>query len=83
MLSASLIQLEYASKHWRSNFSYSLLVCLPTLPMVWAHLPLRFLRQLLPVNRWPPVLRGDGMRLIITILYPLRGPMWMFLGMQP
>ena len=23
MLSASLIQLEYASKHWKSNFSYS------------------------------------------------------------
>ena len=61
----------------------ALLVCLPTLPMVWAHLPLRSLRQLLPVSRWPPVLRRDGMRLTITILYPLREPMSMFLGMQP
>ena len=26
MLSASLIQLEYASKHWKSTFSYSPLV---------------------------------------------------------
>ena len=26
---------------------------------------------------------ADGMRLTITILYPLREPMWMFLGMQP
>ena len=31
----------------------------------------------------PPVLRRDGMRLTITILYPLREPVWMFLGMQP
>ena len=60
----------------------ALLACLPTLPMVWAHLPLRFLRQLLPVSRWLPVLRRDGMRLTITILYPLREPMWMFLGMH-
>ena len=35
------------------------------------------------MSRWPPVLRRDGMRLTITILYPLREPMWMFLGMQP
>ena len=48
----------------------------------WAHLPLRFLRQPLPVSRWLPVLRRDGMRLTITILYPLREPMWMFLGMH-
>ena len=61
----------------------ALLVCLPTLPLIWAHLPLRFLRQLLPVSRWPPVLRRDGMRLTITIPYPLRELMWMFLGMQP
>ena len=59
-----------------------ILACLPTPPMVWAHLPLRSLRQLLPVSRWLPVLRRDGMRLTITILYPLREPMWMFLGMH-
>ena len=35
------------------------------------------------MSQWPPVLRRDGMRLTITILYPLREPMWMFLGMQP
>ena len=61
----------------------ALLVCLPTLPMVWTHPPLRFQRQLLPVSQWPPVLRRAGMRRIITILYPPREPMWlMFLGMQ-
>ena len=60
-----------------------LLVCLPTLSMVWTHLPLRFQRQLLPVSQWPPVLRRNGMRLTITILYPLREPKWMFLGTQP
>ena len=57
---------------------------MPTYPAYGvSHLPPRFLRQLLPVSRWPPVLRRDGMRLTITILYPLREPMWMFLGMQP
>ena len=35
------------------------------------------------MSRWPPVLRRDGMRLTITILYTLQEPMWMFLGMQP
>ena len=31
-----------------------------------------------------PVASGSAdMRLTITILYPLREPMWMFLGMQP
>ena len=60
----------------------ALLACLPTPPMVWAHLPLRSLRQLLPVSRWLPVLRRDGMRLTITIHYPLLEPMWMFLGMH-
>ena len=58
------------------------MVCLPTLPMVWTHLPLRFQRQLLPVSQWPPVLRRAGMRQTITILYPLQEPMLMFLGMQ-
>ena len=61
------------------------MACLPTLPMVWTHAPLRFQRQPLPVSQWPPVLRRAGMRRIITIiiLYPLREPMWlMFLGMQ-
>ena len=61
----------------------AVLVCLPTLPMVWTHLPLRFQRQLLPVSQWPPVLRRHGMQLTITILYLLREPTWMFLGMQP
>ena len=59
----------------------ALLACLPTPPMVWAHLPLRSLRQLLPVSRWLPALRRDGMRLNIPIHYPLLEPMWMFLGM--
>ena len=53
----------------------TLLVCLPTLRMVWTHLPLRFQRQLLPVSQWPPVLRRAGMRQTITIIYPLREPM--------
>ena len=35
------------------------------------------------MSQWPPVLRRAGMRLTITNLYPLREPMWMFLGMQP
>ena len=36
------------------------------------------------MSQWPPVLRRAGMRRIITILYPLREPIWlMFLGMQP
>ena len=62
----------------------ALLACLPTLPMVWTHPPLRFQRQLLPVSQWPPILRRAGMRRIITILYRLQGHMWlMFLGMQP
>ena len=60
----------------------ALLACLPTPPMVWAHLPLRSLRQLLPVSRWLPALRRDGMRLNIPIHYPLLEPMWMFLGMH-
>ena len=54
----------------------------PYSPMVWAHLPLRSLRQLLPVSRWLPALRRDGMRLNIPIYYPLLEPMWMFLGMH-
>ena len=37
----------------------------------------------MPVSQWPPVLRRAGMRQTITIIYPLREPMWMFLGMQP
>ena len=32
-------------------WAQALLVCLRTLPMVWAHLPLRSLKQLLPVSR--------------------------------
>ena len=35
----------------------ALLLCLPTLPMVWTHLPLRFQRQLLPVSP-PRILYG-------------------------
>ena len=54
----------------------------PTPPMVWAHLPLRSMRQLLPVSRWLPALRRDGMQLNIPIHYPLLEPMWMFLGMH-
>ena len=58
--------------------------CMPTYPAYGVNPPTtRFQRQLLPVSRWPPVLRRDGMRLTITILYPLRERMWMFLGMQP
>ena len=60
----------------------ALLACLPTPPMVWAHLPLRSMRQLLPVSRWLRALRRDGMRLNIPIHYPLLEPMWMFLGMH-
>ena len=57
---------------------------MPTYPAYGVNPPsLRFRRQLLPVSQWPPVLRGDGMQLTITILYPLREPMWMVLGMQP
>ena len=57
---------------------------MPTYPAYGVNPPtLQFQKQLLPVSRWPPVLRRDGMRLTITILYPLREPMWMFLGMQP
>ena len=46
-----------------------------------AHLPLRSMRQLLPVSLWLPALRRDGMQLIIPIHYTLLEPMWMFLGM--
>ena len=53
----------------------ALLACLPTPPMVWAHLPRRSLRQLLPVSRWLPALRRDGMRLTMPIHYPLLEPM--------
>ena len=60
----------------------ALLACLPTPPMVWAHLPLRSMRQLLPVSRWLPALRRDGMRLNIFIHYPLLELMWMLLGMH-
>ena len=38
---------------------------------------------LLPVSQCHLVLRPAGMRQTITILYPLREPVWMFLGMQP
>ena len=44
-------------------------------------LPLRSMRQLLPVSLWLPALRRDGMQLIIPIHYMLLEPMWMFLGM--
>ena len=66
---------------WRR--AQALLACLPTLPVVWTHPQLRLQKQQLPVSQWPPVLRRAGMRRIITILYPLRQHMWMFLGMQP
>ena len=57
---------------------------MPTYPAYGvAQPPLRFQRQLLPVSQWPLVLRRAGMRRTITILYPLREPMWMFPGMQP
>ena len=59
----------------------ALLACLTTPPMVWAHLPLRSMRQLLPVSRWLPALRRDGMRLTIAIHYTLLEPIWIFLGM--
>ena len=59
----------------------ALLACLPTPPMVWAHLPLRSMRQLLPVSLWLPVLRRDGMQLIIPIHSTPLEPIWMFLGM--
>ena len=59
----------------------ALLACLTTPPIVWAHLPLRSMRQLLPVSRWLPALRRDGMRLTIPIHYTLLEPTWMFLGM--
>ena len=55
---------------------------MPTYPAYGVN-PLRFQRQLLPVSRWPPNLRRDGMQRTITILYLLREPMWMFLGMKP
>ena len=41
MLSASLIQLEYASKHWKSTFSYSVPTCqtpFATAPMPSKHI---------------------------------------------
>ena len=60
----------------------ALLACLPTPPMVWAHLPLRSMRQLLPVSRWLLALRRDRMRQNIPIHYPLLEPMWLFLGMH-
>ena len=53
----------------------------PYPPMVWAHLPLRSMRQLLPVSLWLPALRRDGMQLIIPIHYTLLEPIWMFPGM--
>ena len=37
------------------------------------------------MSQWPPVVRRAGMQRIITItiLYPIREPIWlMFLGMQ-
>ena len=39
------------------------------------------MRQLLPVSRWLPAVRRDGMRLTIPIHYTLLEPTWMFLGM--
>ena len=59
----------------------ALLACLTTPPMAWAHLPLRSLRQLLPVSRWLPALRRDGMRLTIPIHSTPLEPTWKFLGM--
>ena len=57
---------------------------MPTYPDYGVNPPTTaFSEATFPVSRWPPVLRRDGMRLTITILYPLREPMWMFLGMQP
>ena len=59
----------------------ALLACLPTPPMVWAHQPLRSMRQLLPVSLWLPALRRDGMQLTIPIHSTPLEPTWMFLGM--
>ena len=59
----------------------ALLACLTTPPMAWAHLPLRSLRQLLPVSRWLPALRRVGMRLTIPIHSTPLEPTWKFLGM--
>ena len=39
------------------------------------------MRQLLPVSRWLPALRRDGMRLTIPIHSTPLEPIWMFLGM--
>ena len=57
---------------------------MPTYPVYGVNLPTTAFPEATTTNdRWPPVLLRDGMRLTITILYPLREPMWMFLGMQP
>ena len=61
----------------------ALLAYLTIPPMVWAHLPLRSMRQLLPVSRWLSALRRDGMRLTIPIHPTPLEPIWMFLGMHP
>ena len=39
---------ESCESRSRGSGRQALLVCLPTLPMVWTHPPLRFQRQLLP-----------------------------------
>ena len=54
-----------------------------SLPRLWhgPTLPLRSLRQLLPVSRWLPALRRDGMRLTIPIHSTPLEPTWKFLGM--
>ena len=78
-LPAAATQPPQPTRLWQR--AQALLACLPTPPMVWAHLPLPSMRQLLPVSLWLPALRRDGMQLIIPIHYTLLEPMWMFLGM--
>ena len=78
-LPAAATSTSTSTRLWQR--AQALLACLPTPPMVWAHLPLRSMRQLRPVSRWLPALRRDGMQLIIPIHYTLLEPMWMFLGM--
>ena len=53
MLSASLIQLEYASKHWKSTFSYFL-------PFVFVTLTFFYVTFVLVVTAFATIPTGDG-----------------------
>ena len=78
-LPAAADPLPQPTRLWQR--AQALLACLTTPPMVWAHLPLRSMRQLLPVSRWLPAVRRNGMRLTIPIHSTPLEPTWMFLGM--